>query len=402
MTTDIRAQGVHVPDNRHQVDADPASMGRRAAATLLDLALWLVVGGWLVLVGTARLLADAGEPDTGSMLLVLLGGAAATAVVVGQWVVHGRFGWTLGRLTTGIRTLDVETRRPIGVGRVLLRGLVLAAGALALLVGLLVVLLSPLFDRTGRRRGWHDLAAGDEVLDVRSARRLGAQSTPPVERVPAVQPVAPVRPTTNVPGWVVSAAAVDADSDGTAMLDVLLDEGRPSALVLAPLSPQRSGPDLDTRATPVVRRVGLSYGLAPELEMTRPAAPRDDLLAQPVDSVAVDRAVAEIELSDGRRITIERTALVGRNPASDADVQLVRVVDPGRSVSKTHLQIGVEPGGVWVADRGSTNGTVVTLPDGAQVVCRVDQQVRLRVGSTVAFGECALRLVRAPGVRSTP
>ena len=74
---------------------------------------------------------------------------------------------------------------------------------------------------------------------------------------------------------------------------------------------------------------------------------------------------------------------MGRNPASDADVQLVRVVDPARSVSKTHLQIGVEPGGVWVADRGSTNGTVVTLPDGAQVVCRVDQQVRLRVGSTV-------------------
>ena len=108
-------------------------------------------------------------------------------------------------------------------------------------------------------------------------------------------------------------------------------------------------------------------------------------------------SVAEIELGDGQRVTIARTALVGRNPASDADVQLVRVVDPARSVSKTHLQIGVEPGGVWIADRGSTNGTVVTLPDGAQVVCRVDQQVRLRVGSTVTFGDCSLRLIRAPG-----
>lgn len=401
MTTATRPQGVHVPDNRHQVEhADPASMGRRAAATVLDLALWLVVGGWLVVVGTVRGLADAGQPDTGSLLLALLGGAAATLFVVGQWIVHARFGWTVGRLATGIRTLDVETRRPIGLARVLLRALVLAAGALALGVGLLVVLLSPLFDRTGRRRGWHDLAARDEVLDLRSARGHGGPVALPAPQIPDPRPAAPARPvTTTVPGWAASAVA---GGDGAELLDVLLDEGRPSALVLAPVSPQRSGPDLDTRATPVVRQVGLSYGLAPELEMTRPAGPRDDLLAQPVDSVAVDRAVAELELSDGRRITVERTALVGRNPASDADVQLVRVVDPGRSVSKTHLQIGVEPGGVWVADRGSTNGTVVTLPDGAQVVCRVDQQVRLRVGSTVVFGDCALRLVRAPGTRSTP
>ena len=151
-----------------------------------------------------------------------------------------------------------------------------------------------------------------------------------------------------------------------------------------------------------MRQVGLSYGLAPELEMTRPAGPRDDLVAAPVASVVVDRTAAEIELGDGQRVTIARTALVGRNPASDADVQLVRVVDPARSVSKTHLQIGVEPGGVWVADRGSTNGTVVTLPDGAQVVCRVDQQVRLRVGSTVTFGDCSLRLIRAPGSDPMP
>ena len=88
--------------------------------------------------------------------------------------------------------------------------------------------------------------------------------------------------------------------------------------------------------------------------------------------------------------------LRGRNPATVADVQLVRLVDPGRSVSKTHLQVGVEPSGVWVADRGSTNGTVVTLPDGAQVVCQVDRQVRLRVGATVVLGDCWMRLVRAP------
>ncbi|GEK19535.1 hypothetical protein CXY01_00550 [Cellulomonas xylanilytica] len=365
-------------------DLSPATLARRLSAGLLDLALLLVLGGVLVVVGLSR----------GSGALVALGCASLVVVSVAQWVAHGWTGSTLGRRAVGIRTLDVESRTPIGLLRVLLRGAVIAAGVLALGVGLLVVLVSPAFDRTGRRRGWQDLAARDEVLDVRGARRpvIVPARARRAEPDPAPPQPAARRPVT-VPGW----AVAEPGKDGTALLDLLLDEARPAALVLAPLSQQRSGPDVDTRAIPVVRQVGLSYGLAPELELTRPAGPRADLLAAPAPTTAVDRAAAEIELGDGRRVTIARTALVGRNPASDAEVQLVRVVDPARSVSKTHLQIGVEPGGVWVADRGSTNGTVVTLPDGAQVVCRVDQQVRLRVGSTVTFGDCSLRLVRSPG-----
>ncbi|WP_456788068.1 RDD family protein [Cellulomonas sp. P5_C5] len=382
--------GTHVPDPyRAGDDLSPATLARRLSAGLLDLVLLLALGGVVLAVGLSR----------GSDVLVVLGSASVVVVSVAQWVAHGWSGWTVGRRAVGIRTLDVESREPIGMVRVLLRSAVLAAGLLVLGVGLLVVLVSPAFDRTGRRRGWQDLAARDEVLDVRAVRA-------PLIVPPRARPAAPVRQhnpsrrQVSVPGWAVAEAGTSAD--GTALLDLLLDEARPAALVLAPLSPQRSGPDVDTRANPVVRQVGLSYGLAPELELTRPAGPRADLLAEPAAASAVDRASAEIELGDGRHVTIARTALVGRNPASDADVQLVRVVDPARSVSKTHLQIGVEPSGVWVADRGSTNGTVVTLPDGAQVVCRVDQQVRLRVGSTVTFGDCSLRLVRAPGNQPMP
>ena len=142
-------------------------------------------------------------------------------------------------------------------------------GVLALGVGLLVVLVSPSFDRTGRRRGWHDLAARDEVLDVRAEHAVPAPTR--AERPTEAAPVRAERRPVSVPGWAV--AEPPAGGAGTDLLDVLLDEGRPAALVLAPLSPQRSGPDLDTRATPVVRQVGLSYGLAPELELTRPARP---------------------------------------------------------------------------------------------------------------------------------
>lgn len=370
-------------------DPSPATMARRLGAGLLDLLVVLVLGGAVLVAGVAR----------DSAVLVVLGSVSVVVVSVGQWVAHGSSGWTLGRRAVGIRTLDVESREPIGMARVLLRSAVVAAGALALGVGLLVVLASPVLDRTGRRRGWHDLAARDEVLDVRAASRP-VLVPPRVRRAEPEPQRAGRRPVAAVPGWAVAQPGTTAD--GTAMLDLLLDEARPAALVLAPLAPQRSGPDLDTRANPVVRQVGLSYGLAPELEMTRPAGPRDDLFLAPAAAAVVDRTAAEIELGDGQRVVIARTALVGRNPASEAEVQLVRVVDPGRSVSKTHLQIGVEPSGVWVADRGSTNGTVVTLPDGAQVVCRVDQQVRLRVGSTVTFGDCSLRLIRAPGHEPMP
>ncbi len=373
----MRVEGVPVPTPYATDDVSPATMARRASAGLVDLVLLLALGGWLLVLGVLR----------GSTGLVLVGAGATAVVVVVQWVLHGRAGATVGRLAVGVRTLDVESRRPVGLLRVLLRSLVIAAGVLVLVVGGLVVLLSPLLDRTGRRRGWQDLAARDEVLDVRTAR-AGARARRPA-------PAAPQQRAASVPGWASPEPA--ASTGNVARVTTRPTGARSPGLVLAPLSPQRSGPDLDTRAIPVVRQVGLSYGLAPELEMTRPAGPRADLLTEAPEPAPVDLSAAEIELDDGRRVTVRRTALIGRNPASDADVQLLRVVDPARSVSKTHLQIGVEPAGVWVADRGSTNGTVVTLPDGAQVVCRVDQHVRLRVGSTVTFGDCSLRLLRAPG-----
>jgi hypothetical protein len=257
-----------------------------------------------------------------------------------------------------------------------------------------------------------------------------------------------------VPAWASSALA-PTDAPASRPWSASAQHEMPAvtgSLRLAPLAPQRSGPDLDTRAIPIVRSAaaapaaplpaapaaaalpaapppaapalssavashapgpaadvveqpaavaGGSPALDPDLELTHRAEPRADALGD--DDVSEETVpftgpeTAEIELSDGRRLYVERTALVGRNPVARTNVRAIRVHDPHRSVSKTHLQIGVEPGGVWVADRGSTNGTVVTLPDGGQVRCGVDQRVRLRVGSVVVFGDCALRLVRGPG-----
>ena len=375
--------------NARNVRADaapPSTMGRRFVAILLDVLVWVAVGGWLVVagvIGWAR--AEPSTPASQDALgLMTVGLALSAALVLVQWLLHARFGWTIGRLAMGIRTLDVETRLPIGAARIFVRSVVVAAGFLVALVGGVVVLVSPLFDRTRRNRGWHDRAAGDEVLDVRASARAAADQ-PPRRDVPVASERAPAtRGPVPVPRWAARPAATTG--------------GAPTSLVLAPVAPRRSSPDLDTRTIPVVLP-GAGDDLAPELERTRPVAQKLD----PVEPESEqDSSAAEFELSDGQRVRIERIALVGRNPESDADVQLVRVADPTLSVSKTHLQIGVERAGVWVADRGSTNGTMVTLPDGGQVVCGPDRQVRIRLGSTIVFGDCSMRLVRVPVAPSTP
>jgi hypothetical protein len=69
--------------------------------------------------------------------------------------------------------------------------------------------------------------------------------------------------------------------------------------------------------------------------------------------------------STGEEVEASGAGLVGRNPVPDAGEdarQIVRIVDPLLSVSKTHLEFGEESGNFWVCDRSSGNGTVILVP----------------------------------------
>lgn len=97
-----------------------------------------------------------------------------------------------------------------------------------------------------------------------------------------------------------------------------------------------------------------------------------------------------LQFSTGESIAIDGTGLVGRAPApqpGESFDQLVRIVDPGKSVSKTHLEFGQEGGALWVSDRWSGNGTVVRPRD--LPPRRADPGVRVRVtrGTRVEIGE---------------
>lgn len=167
------------------------------------------------------------------------------------------------------------------------------------------------------------------------------------------------------------------------------DRREVAPMVDHPTPQQAAGSRVVPRA-PYEQRSSASYrALDDDVEHTRLRQARSKVAYAPTR--AQTRPRATLLLWDNRVVVLEGTALVGRNPSpregEALPVQVIAVVDRGRSVSKTHLAIGVDPDGVWLKDRNSTNGTVVTLEDGQQILCAPEQKVRVPVGASVAFGD---------------
>lgn len=428
--------------------AFPASMAKRLLAYVIDASAAVILGGAFVLAGAAQMV-DAVRVGTTPTAttggpLVAVGYALVLAFGIFQWWYQGRRGYTVGKRAVGIRTLSAVTGQPIGMGRVLVRYLVVAAGALVLGVGQLVVYLSPFFDSSGRRQGWHDKAAGSMVFDVASGvdpartgghvteqaalRRMEQLLHPPVDAAVPVAAV-PVAEVLVAEGSPVPGAAPSHDAHAGPVPPpppAPAPEPDPTP-ALAPQPDPTHRPDPTPSTEPVVNVPGAaprpagppvvpapppsSPGIISSVPGVSPfvRAPLDDDVdstrltgtsrlpafggdGHPDVPAQYTSPKAALRLWDDRRVTITGVMLVGRNPApragEPAPEQLLTVPDAGRSVSKTHLAVGVDLAGVWVRDRHSTNGTVVTLPDGQQIICAGDQEVRVPPGSSVAFGDC--------------
>ncbi|HEY0215327.1 MAG TPA: RDD family protein [Cellulomonas sp.] len=139
-----------------------AGIGVRVGALLLDQ---LLVGA-VMAAAAAVLVVRGGASGPGALLVP---GVLGLLVGLGQWVAEARTGATLGSRLLGIRTLSARTGRPAGLLAILLRQVVLGAGALALYVGIYVVAASGTWDTSPSRRGWHDKAAGTMVLRATAA-----------------------------------------------------------------------------------------------------------------------------------------------------------------------------------------------------------------------------------------
>lgn len=97
-----------------------------------------------------------------------------------------------------------------------------------------------------------------------------------------------------------------------------------------------------------------------------------------------------LQFSTGESFTVYGNGLVGRNPKPEPAEyfdHLVRVLDPSRSVSKTHLEFGQEAGAFWIKDRFSGNGSTIREPEGDPVRCQPDRRYRIVRGTRVEIGE---------------
>ena len=132
-----------------------------------------------------------------------------------------------------------------------------------------------------------------------------------------------------------------------------------------------------------------------------PAAPEPidlDHAADDLDDIERTRIVPRretgarfvLQFSTGESITVHGNGLLGRNPMPQPHEefdQLVVISDPGKSVSKTHLEFGQEQGAFWVSDRFSGNGSIVREPESVQRRCEPGRRYRIVRGTRVDIGE---------------
>jgi hypothetical protein len=97
-----------------------------------------------------------------------------------------------------------------------------------------------------------------------------------------------------------------------------------------------------------------------------------------------------LQFSTGESVTVFGSGLLGRNPAPQPTEyfdQLVSITDPGKSVSKTHLEFGQEAGSFWVSDRFSGNGSAVREPESSPRRLVAGKRYRIVRGTRVDIGE---------------
>jgi uncharacterized RDD family membrane protein YckC len=383
-------------------------LGKRFVAYLINLLVPVAVG-----VALALLL-----PTTsgGLQTTVLLVGAA---LVIG-WLILVWYTLAVRAASPGLQAMKLQLvgfldGRPIGWGRVLVRELVFWA-LYVTGIGLLIMLIMEL--RHPRKQGWHDLAATAVMIK---------------ERVLA-PPVQPTRAAVPPPAQVGRGAQPYQSGARAAMSPSYRDEAYGSAGT--PAAPGQLAPPPGMAGYPAGPYGGHEYatpypgapyepqqpygsgsemyspgqhaGLAPHSPNGSPSGASPSYRGLPEQSSQDFGEEApgigspyvpewSILLDDGRRIPIDGLVLLGRNPqprAGEEDAQLIKIADETRTVSKSHLAVGVDAGGVYVVDRGSTNGSTVSTTNGLSTRCKAGEIVRVGEGAIISIGDHWLEIKR--------
>jgi len=367
-----------------------AELDRRFTAFAVDRLLgWGLAGAAGV---GAWLLADAD-------VWVSAGVVAGTVVVL--WlvlaVVLGTTGSSPGKALTGLRAVHHGTGTPIGVGRALLRSLVLALSGLPTFgIGLATLAWTAVEDSGRQRRGWHDHLGRSVVVDVR----------PEPEVDDAADDAGPRHIVNLTAMRLIPAPPVEAPST-------------PARTHTSDQSVRRQAlPDLaPPRQVPPPQRVGLPQHPAPPQPMATtpysgPPAPTSHQPPQHAHRAPAPHAVPpsrgapphpasqprwRVHFDNGESFVVAGLALVGRRPeprAGEVVAHLVPLASQDMSVSKTHAQFGpASDGTLVVMDRGSTNGTTVVRRGVARPLTP-GRPTTLLDGDKVVFGDREMVLTR--------
>jgi uncharacterized RDD family membrane protein YckC len=372
-------------------------LGARIVAYLVEAIIPAIVGVLLVVV-----LPDASGTVRGVLSIV------SALVVVGWslliWYLLAEKAAGPGMRLAHLQLVGFYDGRPVGWVRVLLRALIfgaLSATGVGLVVLLVFLVLHP------RKQGWHDLAVKAVVIKERVlapsgprpsvAQHVAIPADDARERAYSPPPMyGPVTSYSPVPGGPTGPAPQPSGAPvvapvphGSSALVPPSGMGSPSpADPPSPPAEQRSAPVTGPPSSPPPReepRAGDTRQLAPA--PPAPAPPAAD-----VDWHAV--------LDDGRRVVVDHLVLLGRNPQpapGEEDAELIKIADETRTVSKLHLTLGVDSAGLFVVDRGSTNGSTVTTPGGATRRCVPGETVYVSEGSIVSMGDHWLEVRRGNG-----
>lgn len=358
----------------------PAAAGSRAGATAVDVVLLLVAVSPLVI----GLLSESGARAA----LIATGAVLVVGLLLAMWVSLARAGQTLGGALLGLRTVDALTGLPPGTG-VGLRTWWRDTVTLDVRAG-----RDPLHDVTpdgphettqvaaapatrrpravgpdvtaaasGPREIGPDVAAARAIPTgaTRAARRAGAPATgavPAVAAPPTTRPATGAFPTVPAPPTTGAVPAVSHPSTT-----------RPATGSFPAVPAEPDGSRRSRRSQPPT-------GAVPVIDTPAAGAP------------AVSGMV--LVAADGHRLEVTGLTLVGRNPEpvrGEVADQLVPLIDLSRSVSKTHASLRWDGRTLWVADRGSTNGTTVSIGGGARTLLPPGGEEALPVGTSVHFGD---------------
>lgn len=471
--------------------AQPASIGRRVGAFAIDVAIAYVIAAVLIGVVMATVSASGLTSDPARVLVAV--GLAYLGIALGllAWglvyaAMQGGRG-SLGQRALGLRLQDASAPAPIGFWRAVLRNVVWG------LAGSIVVgYFTPLFDSSGRRQGWHDLAARAIVIDGRGTAPEPVPAVNPHLASPAAWPSTPA-PATPVPVPASAAAPVPAAASVLPAATPRHAQPPIPELAPAPLRPAPASSSTTTTAAQATRRppAAVSTGLISEVpwltedsqgapiaraaasaltevsteapwpttplpaattteplgvparvppadmavRLAAPTASAPASPAQPVgatapqagtapvmtvgpaawaasteaadDDLESTRLKAPVPVSppavraalypeapvitvltwdDGTRMAVYGRSLYGRNPAAEDGAVAISVRDETLSLSKTHFEIGGDAHGAWIADRHSTNGTLL-VRDGGRIPLAPGVATGLRAGDRLEFGD---------------